>query len=584
MAKTFRDFVVELNEALLSEEELAELRASTVQSYARKNFNEKGKKTDHKQDPKAYRKYWKRRVRGLARAAARLSGRAPYHAPLSKEEAEPLVDSLIDQLVEDLEMEFSAEDLAELKKTTLASYRKKAMSTDGAKYPEKQDRHVNAASKHFRKFQQRQRGINRADRLAKEEVDLTEEQFVQLDELRRSTLASYVDKAVSSKGVHAAATGRFAERSRQTKERGQHSVARETNKLADKHHAKSWKREVGIKRAAKRLAREDVRRMAAFVVSEMFEGELGYLAELSYETANNYLAAIREAILAEELITTVIECMNQDLPSHLILPEEDLVELKKATLRSYHQKAVKDTLKRKFGTDKPLHPAHLPSKNGTYSLVGNNNAPKVAQRQKGIKRATQRLAWGPNSEEDKSSKAAGRTPAAKRYHKKLRDYWKEDTDTEDKELGKVESLDELKKSTLASYVKKAADDATTQQSKDINRTDARSTKFAKKMQQRLKGVGRAADKLAKEEVELNELTKATLQSYRDKAKKSMRGPDAPGPKGDRLNTLAKHAGSFDSEDANAVRYRKQRDKAWKTHSRRKTGLKRVAAKLKGKKD
>lgn len=100
----------------------------------------------------------------------------------------------------------------------------------------------------------------------------------------------------------------------------------------------------------------------------------------------------------------------------------------------------------------------------------------------------------------------------------------------------AEQIDELKKSTLASYVKKAstdqylkgqavqyhtnkaqtADGVFAKQSKEKHYDAA--DKALKKASNRDTGIGRAADRLAKEEVEqIDELSKDTLHSYMSKA-------------------------------------------------------------------
>jgi len=97
----------------------------------------------------------------------------------------------------------------------------------------------------------------------------------------------------------------------------------------------------------------------------------------------------------------------------------------------------------------------------------------------------------------------------------------------------VEQIDELKKSTLASYAKKASHDARIKMAtgKDFERISRTSKKPAYKAsaqdwenkyksdaRRREAGVNRAIDKLAKEEVEpIEELKKETLKSYADKS-------------------------------------------------------------------
>jgi len=98
----------------------------------------------------------------------------------------------------------------------------------------------------------------------------------------------------------------------------------------------------------------------------------------------------------------------------------------------------------------------------------------------------------------------------------------------------VEQIDELKKSTLSSYAKKATDDvsyhsfsAGTRSAKDPERL-----KDDEKAMKRQSGVNKAIDRLAKEEVEqIDELSKSTLSSYLDKKKSEyMKGKTPSGSK------------------------------------------------------
>jgi hypothetical protein len=101
------------------------------------------------------------------------------------------------------------QQIDELSKKTLKSYVKKAttsserawknadkeedksMSTDGNKYPEKQKRHMDNASKHIDTYNKREAGL----KTAKKKLSEAE----QLDELSKNTLKSYVKKAIKSR-------------------------------------------------------------------------------------------------------------------------------------------------------------------------------------------------------------------------------------------------------------------------------------------------------------------------------------------------------------------------------------------------
>jgi hypothetical protein len=97
-------------------------------------------------------------------------------------------------------------------------------------------------------------------------------------------------------------------------------------------------------------------------------------------------------------------------------------------------------------------------------------------------------------------------------------------------------LDELKKSTLASYIKKATPSAMDQGVKGMDFKNENRPKHFNKAMSRMTGIQKAADKLAKEEVELDELNKSTLGSYVKKASTNQIG-----------NTAAVLANKNDSE-------------------------------------
>lgn len=114
----------------------------------------------------------------------------------------------------------------------------------------------------------------------------------------------------------------------------------------------------------------------------------------------------------------------------------------------------------------------------------------------------------------------------------------------------TEQIDELSKGTLASYAKKAVSDARFKQGigKDYEALGKRKrdadtkSMFARmgrkvrmKAQSREAGVGKAIDRLAKEEVELDEISKKTLGSYVNKASVDMANRTA---EGERKRTLA----------------------------------------------
>lgn len=89
-------------------------------------------------------------------------------------------------------------------------------------------------------------------------------------------------------------------------------------------------------------------------------------------------------------------------------------------------------------------------------------------------------------------------------------------------------LDELSKKTLGSYIKKASYDAASNAAKfGAGETDKKGGSSFVKSHNRLRGITKATDKLTKEEVEqIDELKKSTLASYVKKASGNMAGKTA----------------------------------------------------------
>jgi hypothetical protein len=87
----------------------------------------------------------------------------------------------------------------------------------------------------------------------------------------------------------------------------------------------------------------------------------------------------------------------------------------------------------------------------------------------------------------------------------------------------VEQIDEISKTTLGSYVKRASQDAVTKAMKYASKRDesGKESGTLKKISDRESGIRKATDRLTKEEVEaITELSSETLDRYKEKAKKS----------------------------------------------------------------
>jgi hypothetical protein len=160
------------------------------------------------------------------------------------------------------------ENLDEVSKDTLVSYIRKAVPSaiknsasakaQGDLAKTNRDKSADKKAKEdFHTAANRQRGINlAAKKLANEEVE-------QIDEVSKSTLASYIKKASHDVATKSAATGRYGERAnkeaenrKETGDMSKYRQGREDDAKADRFFKKSWKRREGIAKAADKLAKD----------------------------------------------------------------------------------------------------------------------------------------------------------------------------------------------------------------------------------------------------------------------------------------------------------------------------------------
>ena len=217
---------------------------------------------------------------------------------------------------------------------------------------------------------------------------------------------------------------------------------------------------------------------------------------------------------------------------------EELDELSKKTLGSYVNKAAADAVSKAYKAG------------DTRDSKGSFNAHlKALQRQVGIGQATSKLAKEEVELDELKKSTLG--SYVKKSADDLTHIQRDITsgsvkDPEYKSLSRMRKnrkagianavnrltkeeveLDELKKSTLASYIKKATPSAMDQGVKGMDFKNENRPKHFNKAMSRMTGIQKAADKLAKEEVEeLDELKKSTLGSYVKRAAGSMAGKTA----------------------------------------------------------
>lgn len=87
---------------------------------------------------------------------------------------------------------------------------------------------------------------------------VTKEDVEQIDELKKSTLGSYIKKASHDVAHKGAMTRQHANDSEAAKKASNYSDARKSMEKADKTFAKSWKRREGMAKATDRLTKEEV--------------------------------------------------------------------------------------------------------------------------------------------------------------------------------------------------------------------------------------------------------------------------------------------------------------------------------------
>jgi hypothetical protein len=327
------------------------------------------------------------------------------------------------------------EELDELSKKTLGSYVKKAAGDAVTKAYRAGDVRDKDSGKNYMKALGRQIGISTAtSKLAKEEVE-------ELDELKKSTLASYIKKATPDAMDQGVKGMDFK------------------NENRPKHFNKAMGRMMGIKKAADKLAKEEVENLdelkkstlASYVKKSAGVGDRNSLPNAMKDQSTAAVTGDREWYKKSGRTATNRSTGIQRAADRLAKEEvENLDELKKSTLGSYVKKATVDygRAERAYGRDR--------SDRKMDDLA--------IKRQAGIKKAADKLA-------------------------------KEE----------VENLDELKKSTLGSYVKKASINQIGNTAAVLaNKNDSETDRARKRMGNRMSGIEKATDRLTKEEADLEE--------------------------------------------------------------------------------
>jgi hypothetical protein len=315
-------------------------------------------------------------------AAIFATGAASSGKKTVKEEVDP-EEFTEEALAEALEM------LAELKKTTLASYVKKASFRAGQSMRAYGETNK---TKHVDKAMKREAGIAKAvDKLAESFVgmyegldmlDILSNPF--LVELDKSTLASYVKKASVSAASSTAKGAHHADNAQGHRDIGSHQRAATEHGLANKHYRKAAKRLNGVSTASDKLKEEVEPTLLEAIISAArgirasgydASGDVAAAKERAAKRKESQLKVIREKYPVKKAegsdeAKKAREAAKRDMKEEV----EPLQELSKPTLGAYIKKAANNL-----------------GSNMVRSVQGKGGADTAAKREKGISTAASKL-------------------------------------------------------------------------------------------------------------------------------------------------------------------------------------------------
>jgi hypothetical protein len=388
------------------------------------------------------------------------------------------------------------------------------------------DKELSEAINFHRRQRNLSRGVNEAHhmrqtqmvRMLEAEEARRLEEAQQIDELKKSTLGSYIKKASTNQIGNTAAV-----------------LSGKNDPETDRARKRMGQRMSGIAKATDKLTKEEAEQ-----IDELKKSTLGSYVNRAADDISHiqrditstgtqspdYKNLSRMRRNRKAGIATAVKKLTKE-------EAEELDEVSKATLGSYVKKAnisAMDHARKSGEHNNPDQPKHFS---------------KAMDRMRGIRKATDKLVAKEEADLDEAMtndhwvhiKHAGSFASPKKdtivgYSKPSKNAPKLKDGANGalrvsvaKEKGyiieEVEELDELKKSTLSSYVTKASYDA----AKHAARygSGSKPGSFVK-AHQRLAGIKKASDKLAKEEVEqIDELSPNTLHSYIKKAAGNMAG-------------------------------------------------------------
>jgi hypothetical protein len=212
------------------------------------------------------------------------------------------------------------------------------------------------------------------------------EEVEQVNELKKSTLGSYIKKASDDVATKSALTRHFATKSRDEKEKQNYTQARKDDETSNKLFNKSWKRRQGIAKAVDRLAKEEVEQVDEVIGNTTGYSDSGPRNKADERKFHQMRNVVTKGPRTGKITKHAQNRLKDRLKTKTYMEEvEQVNELKKSTLGSYLKKASKE-----YGRDKQVVGRESPD--GTVAKARPEVRLKLKNRMRGIERAADRLA------------------------------------------------------------------------------------------------------------------------------------------------------------------------------------------------
>jgi hypothetical protein len=302
------------------------------------------------------------------------------------------------------------------------------------------------------------------------------ESVEELDELSKKTLGSYVTKAAYDTAAHAARFG-----------------ADQKTKKGDSSFVKAHQRLYGIKKASDKLAKEEVELDEANYIGDTF------IKHLKTKYNDKTSLSKSETKDAHDLVKRMSNDDKKKLAGSSIRHVSDIAKdhikryipgnMKKEEVEQFYESDLSSEDLNRIAKDHDIAAKkHSTAYKETKSITAGRNHEVAYNRHVDAAKAHREAA------KDKNKHSSEKL-------EKISNHAWDATDHVRKHFDEEVELDELNKSTLASYIKKATPSAMDQGVKGMDFKNENRPKHFNKAMSRMTGIQKAADKLAKEEVE-----------------------------------------------------------------------------------